>query len=354
MAAEGVVIFVTTTQSQGQVITHAPFVFGKQGPDLAVERFWSDTILGLNVPPLGADRGDVAVANGGNELGVEDQVGGFQLPIIADDDTWILVVRGAYPIARNGTPQGFGDVAGQGVAPLAEPEPGFVAQHDLVALELQFVLVAADVIRVQGRATGDGVAPGATIKSAQLAVVVVVGLDAALEIDKKAVLIAGGEIQTCTDGEVLTLDRGGTALADVAAITEGQIGGFAIIEAAPQGQADQIFHQRTAGIQVDPAALAIVAVFLEDMINTGSRAPFVGYLLGDDIDHTTDGVRTVEGGHRAADHLDALNGRHGGMKLVLVSPKPLGVTSPPGFWRRPSIRIRVYSLGMPRRLILDR
>src|SRR5690554_8027778 len=113
MAAEGVVIFVTTTQSQGQVITHAPFVFGKQGPDLAVERFWSDTILGLNVPPLGADRGDVAVANGGNELGVEDQVGGFQLPIIADDDTWILVVRGAYPIARNGTPQGLGDVASQ-------------------------------------------------------------------------------------------------------------------------------------------------------------------------------------------------------------------------------------------------
>src|SRR5690606_11467228 len=149
-----------------------------------------------------------------------------------------------------------------------------------------------------------------TIEGAQLAVVVIVGLDAALEIDKKAVLIAGCEIQTCTDGEVLTLDRGGTALADIAAITEGQTGGTAELETPALGQADQVFHQRTAGIQVYPAALAIVAVFLKNMINTGSRAPFLGYLLGDDIDHTTDGIGAVEGGHRPADHLDALDGGH--------------------------------------------
>src|SRR5690554_7003842 len=43
----------------------------------------------------------------------------------------------------------------------------------------------------------------------------------------------------------------------------------------------------------------------------------------------------------------------GGMKLVEVSLKPLGVTLPAGFWRRPSIRIRVYSLGIPRMLIFN-
>ena len=31
----------------------------------------------------------------------------------------------------------------------------------------------------------------------------------------------------------------------------------------------------------------------------------------------------------------------GGMKLVSAAPKPLGVTSPATFWRRPSIRISV-------------
>src|SRR5690606_4627498 len=140
-------------------------------------------------------------------------------------------------------------------------------------------------IRVQGGATGDGVAPGATIKSAQLAVVGVVGLDAALEIDKKAVLIARREIQTCTDGEVLTLDRGGTALADVAAITAGQTGGLSAIEAAAQGLPDKTSPQPTAGRQVDPAALAIVAVFVGEMSKTGSRCPFARYLLGDEINH---------------------------------------------------------------------
>ncbi len=41
----------------------------------------------------------------------------------------------------------------------------------------------------------------------------------------------------------------------------------------------------------------------------------------------------------------------GGIKLVCVSLNPFGVMSPALFWRRPSIRIRVYSLGIPRMLI---
>ena len=40
--------------------------------------------------------------------------------------------------------------------------------------------------------------------------------------------------------------------------------------------------------------------------------------------------------------IEAMMADSGGMKLVEVSPKPLGVTLPAAFCRRPSIRIRVY------------
>src|SRR5690606_27804241 len=262
------------------------------------------------IPPLTANGGDVAVAKGGDKLGVENQIGGFQLPVVADDDARITGVGTADPFARNGAAQSLGDVAGQGVAPLAETETCFMAQHDLVALELQLILVTVDGIRIQGGTAGNRISAGAAIESTQLAIVIVIGLHSALEINEEGMLVAGGEVQTRTDGEVFSFHRRSTALADVAAVAEGQIGGVAIVEAAPQGQTDKIVDQRAAGVQIDPAAFTVITVLLKYMIDAGSRAPFPGHLLGDDVDHTTDGIRTIEGGHRTTDHLDTLDGRH--------------------------------------------
>src|SRR5690606_28801102 len=69
--------------------------------------------------------------------------------------------------------------------------------------------------------------------------------------------------------------------------------------------------ERAAGIHAGAAGVAVIAVLLKGVVQSDRSAPLVRDFLGDDIDHTTHGIRAIKRGHRAADHFDALDGRQG-------------------------------------------
>src|SRR5690606_36613269 len=102
----------------------------------------------------------------------------------------------------------------------------------------------------------------------------------------------------------------GTALADIAAIIEGDIPCIALIKAAAQSYAGTILDPPGAAAAVGASALAVVAVFLENVVHGSGGTPLVPHFLGDEIEHTAHGFGAVQGSHGPAAHLDAFNARH--------------------------------------------
>ncbi|MCY1357337.1 hypothetical protein D9M69_438260 [compost metagenome] len=309
MAAEGLVILVAGAEGQRQVVAQAPFVFGEQRPGCLLEILVGDAVGDLGVPVLGAEGGDMGVAEGADQLGVEHQIGGFQLAVITADDRRVAGI-GHADGTGNGAAEGLGGVAGQAAVQGAEAEAAGVGEGDLVALEAQLVLVAVGERRGVGGAAVDRVAAGLAVQGAELAVVVVVALATALEVQGEVVVFVRGEGQAAADGVVLALDRGGAAFADGGVVVEFQVRGAAVVQAAAHVHAQQAIDQRTAAVEARLAGVAEVAILLDGVLQGQGAAPFAADLLGDDVDHAAHGVGSIEGRHRPADHLDALDGGH--------------------------------------------
>ena len=114
------------------------------------------------------------------------------------------------------------------------------------------------------------------------------------------------------EGVVAATDRGGAAFRYCGSVVELQFGVAAAHHAAAQRHAQLIGHDGAAQVEVRLVGVARLAVLLQQRLHTHGAAPFLGYLAGNDVDHPAHGVGAVEGGHRAADHLDALDRGHGG------------------------------------------
>src|SRR5690554_2174577 len=271
VAAERLMIFVSGPQGQRQVIPQTPFILGEQCPALLREGINGNAVFQLGIPVLRTQGGDMVFTNRSDQLGIEDDVGGLELAIITYHDRRIAGVAGARVGAGNGATEGLGTIVGQGTAPLADAQASIMPQHCLIAQEPQLISVAVDPRGVEGGAAAGGAAALAPIQITQLAVIVVVGLNAPLEVHEEVVHITRGQVQSDACSEVLAFDRRGTALADIAAIIEGDIRCIALIEAAAQSYAGKILDQRAAGVEVGAGALAVVAVFLENVVHGRSE-----------------------------------------------------------------------------------
>ena len=75
-------------------------------------------------------------------------------------------------------------------------------------------------------------------------------------------------------------------------------------------QFEQVRHQCATCIEAQRIVVRKVRIGLISTLQTPTTAPLIARLAGDDVDHTTQRVRAVQGRHRAANHLDTLNGRH--------------------------------------------
>ena len=301
MSTKGLVVVIAGAQGQGQIIAQAPLIFGKQCPGLLLEFRLGDAIGHFGFPPLAAYGGDVRFADRGNQLGVEDQVGGFQLAIVPADCPGYGGRR--TDGAGNGPAKGFGGVVHQAGIQRAEAEAAGVGQGDLFALEAKLVVIA---VRCGIRC---GASPVQAVEGAELAFVVVVCLPSTLDIQREVMVLMRGQSQAGADVLVATIDGRGAALADINAIAVTQIRLLAIKQATADLQAEQAVDQRTTGVDTGVAGVAEVAILLVGVILCHRAGPLLADLAGDDVDYPAHGVGAVERRHRATDHFDALDGR---------------------------------------------
>src|SRR5690606_36543189 len=84
MAAEGIVPVVAGAEGEGEIIAQEPLVLGKQRPGGLFEILGGKAIGHLGIPPLATD-GEDMIADRGDELGIEDVVGGFERARVADN-----------------------------------------------------------------------------------------------------------------------------------------------------------------------------------------------------------------------------------------------------------------------------
>src|SRR5690606_31375996 len=160
-----------------------------------------------------------------------------------------------------------------------------MAERELITLEAQFVLVAADVGRIVTGTASHCVAAGGSlaVEGTQLAVVVLIDLTATLEVQREVMIIVWSQCQAGTDVVVTSLNGGCAAFADGGIIVEGQIRLFPIIETSANRQAEQSFSERAAGIHAGAAGVAVIAVLLKGVVQSDRSAPLVRDFLGDDI-----------------------------------------------------------------------
>jgi len=99
----------------------------------------------------------------------------------------------------------------------------------------------------------------------------------------------------------------------------------AIAAFAAPGQPQLAGHQRAGNIQFGSHVIAELALFLKGATHGNAGRRLVEVLLGNDIDHPTHGIGTIERGGRTTDHLDALNGIHGRNMVELVATEVVRV-----------------------------
>src|SRR5690606_36912218 len=145
------------------------------------------------------------------------------------------------------------------------------------------VVFLARGVHVQGEGLAVGRGPGQA--DAAGLVGVVHGLAAAAEAQRTAVALAGRV------GHVVVY----------------RVGGIAPVPAAAHGQVQPARHQRAGEVEIGGAVVAVVVIGLEGAAQGQRAGPGVQALAGDDVDHAAHGVGAVQGRHRAADHLDALD-----------------------------------------------
>ena len=125
--------------------------------------------------------------------------------------------------------------------------------------------------------------------------------------------MAGGRhiSQAGTQGVIAAIHRCNAALGCLATVFKVQVGCFPVKHAASHGQPQYVLDQRTAGVETGLAGITIVPVFLEGMLQGDRACPLIRDFLGDDVDHTADGIGTIESRHGATNDFDTLNGGKG-------------------------------------------
>ena len=320
VAAECIMVLVAAAEGQAYRIDDAPFVLDEDRPRAALEALGGDAVLHLRVDVLSAHAQRVAFAQRRHQAGVQDQVFRFQLARRAADDAGEVGPR-QVDGAGDGAAGGFGALPGQRAFPQAEADRAAVGQNRLFAVEAQLVGIAGGAVVRRG-AAGHGVAAPA-IQGAELAVAVLVHLAALLDIQRHLVQLVGGQGQACAPVGVASFHGGSAAAADHRAVIEAQVRSAALADAAANGQAQAVGGQRAGHVHVGAGGGAVAGVFLEGVVQAHRAHPGVGHAAGDDVDHAADGVRPVQGRHRSADHLDALDRRQRRHEAVGGFAKPV-------------------------------
>src|SRR5690606_14570951 len=252
----------------------------------------------------------MGVANRRGELAVENRAYRLQLTIITNDQGLIGgVVAVATDVARYCAAEGFGFAAHQAGVPGTQLKAAGVGQCHLFAHEALLIGIAVDLGFIHRGAAGGIATAVEAVEIAELALVVVIALDTALHVEGDVVILVRGQGQAAAQVVNLTFYRCGATTADGAVVVEGQVRGFAVIETAAHLKTQQVIDQRAGGVEVGFAGLAVIAVFLEGVLEADGAGPFRADLAGDDVDHAAHGIGAVQGRHRAADDFDALDGR---------------------------------------------
>ena len=294
-AAKGAVAVIACAQRKFEGVGQAPFVFGKQGFLREVKLHRRHAIGHVGLPILAAKGGQV-VAPGHDQFGIQHLAGGFQC------------ARGAGPrhTGGNQAANGFGGALHVAGVPHTKAVAPGVRQAPLVTRVLLLRGVAA------------------VAQCAQLAACVVVGLAARFHVQNDVVLAVGCERQAGAKGVDFGFHRVGAhgGHHPTAAIVHiGNVCGLAVRRAAAQGQAQQVLLNRAAQVELAAVGVAKGRFFLQAAIDGDGAAPGLAHFAGDDVDHPAHGIRAVQGGHGAANHFNALDGRHRGNKAGLRATK---------------------------------
>lgn len=122
---------------------------------------------------------------------------------------------------------------------------------------------------------------------------------------------ARGEGQSCSEIAVIRLAEA-IGLLDI-------VIGLAIEVTAPHLQAEQVFLERAAEVELGLARIALVAVLAGRVVIANRTAPLWRDLARDHVDHAADGVGTVQRRHWPAHHFDALDGGGWRYKTLLIT-----------------------------------
>ncbi|MPM31876.1 hypothetical protein SDC9_78433 [bioreactor metagenome] len=304
MAAEAVMVVVAQAERGGQVLGEAPFVLAEHRPHLLLVHRAPDAgvqhqaVGQLGIPVLGAHGQQMVFAQRLDVLGVPDGVGGFELARRAD----ARIARGAC-IGGDGAALVVGVGARHAGLQLAVGNAGVVAQGDLRLVELDLVGIAVG----HACATARGV-----VHVAQLALAVVVAGAVGFGVQPDLMVLGEGDGQARAQRILVGLDGRGAALADAAARRAGlQVRAVAVIGLSAQRQAHHVFLDRAIQIEAQFFGIPFLRVYRNTCLQLHRATPCLGDLAGDDVDHAAHGVRAVERGHRATDHLDAFDGGDG-------------------------------------------
>src|SRR5690606_22742685 len=170
VTAKRLVLVITSTQRQRQIIAKTPFVFQKNSFGGLLEVLPGQAVSHVSIPPLGTYGRDMRLTYRHDQLGVKYQACGFQLPSISPHDIRIPSV-GISDRARNCSTFSLSGVMHETAVPRAKVDTAGMGQGRLVALETQFVCVtiaSADSFSVT--------IPVQAIQGAQLTFVFVVDL----------------------------------------------------------------------------------------------------------------------------------------------------------------------------------
>src|SRR5690606_29512142 len=192
MASKGIMVVVTAAQGERQVVAQAQLVRAEQGPGGLLEILGGQAISHVGLPPLSAQGGHVVVTNRSNQLGVENEVRGLQLAVVAHHDGRVVIVGRADGFeagvgaaiavktasARNGAADSFGGVVHQAAIQRTDCQTASVGNCELLAFKTQLILITVGLSRFAGGTPGRGAAACPAIEIAELTLVVVVDLAA--------------------------------------------------------------------------------------------------------------------------------------------------------------------------------
>src|SRR5690606_37454753 len=101
--------------------------------------------------------------------------------------------------------------------------------------------------------------------------------------------------------------------------------GITLVTGATQGQPQNVLDQRTLNRKIVSCVGTKLVFLLEAATDCCRTCPAVSNLAGNDIDYTTQSIRTVQGRGRAADHFDTLDHVEGRNMVELVATKGIRV-----------------------------